>query len=309
MKGISIIVPYLNESDCILDFCAHIEKKAQNIKCDVEVVFVDDGSNDDTSKLIADYNFIECKNIKIVKLSKNYGSHAAVRAGLQYVEYEYIIFMAADMQEPDDMLEQAYQKMEQGYDAVYIEKDEIKVGRVSRAFSLIYAWLMRTYAVKNYGSGGINNIMFNEKIKDYLNSHIESNSSLNLQIVEAGFKATTLKLKYKQRGAGKSKWTFGKKIKLLVDSFVAFSFMPIRLVSIIGIFIFFIGLVMGVITIVNKLTTPNVPLGYSTIASIVALGFGITNISLGIIAEYLWRTYDAARNRPVFLVSNVEKIK
>lgn len=309
MKGISIIVPYLNESECILDFCAHIEKKAQNIKCDVEVVFVDDGSDDDTSKLIADYNFIECKNIKIVKLSKNYGSHAAVRAGLQYVEYEYVIFMAADMQEPDDMLEQAYQKMEQGYDAVYIEKDEIKVGKLSRAFSLIYAWLMRTYAVKNYGSGGINNIMFNEKIKDYLNSHIESNSSLNLQIVEAGFKAATLKLKYKQRGGGKSKWTFGKKIKLFIDSFVAFSFMPIRLVSIIGIFIFLIGLVIGVITIVNKLTNPSVPLGYSTITSVMALGFGITNISLGIIAEYLWRTYDAARNRPVFLVSNVEKIK
>ena len=91
--------------------------------------------------------------------------------------------------------------------------------------------------------------------------------------------------------------------------FVAFSFMPIRLVSIIGGIIFIVGLVIGLETIINKIFNPSVPSGYSTLVSILALGFGITNISLGIIAEYLWRAYDAARKRPVFIISDEIVVK
>ena len=98
-------------------------------------------------------------------------------------------------------------------------------------------------------------------------------------------------------------------LKLFIDSFVAFSFMPIRLVSIIGIVMFVLGLVLGIFTIVNKIINPAVPIGYSTLAAIMALGFGITNISLGIIAEYLWRAYDAARKRPVFIISDIMDLK
>ena len=81
--------------------------------------------------------------------------------------------------------------------------------------------------------------------------------------------------------------------------------MPIRLVSVVGILMFMVGIVIGILTIINKLVEPSVPVGYSTLASIMALGFGITNISLGIIAEYLWRAYDAARKRPAFIISDV----
>ncbi len=85
--------------------------------------------------------------------------------------------------------------------------------------------------------------------------------------------------------------------------------MPIRIVSIIGVMIFIIGIIIGVATIMNKIINPNVPIGYSTLASIMALGFGVTNISLGIIAEYLWRTYDAARRRPVFNIASEINVK
>ena len=140
-------------------------------------------------------------------------------------------------------------------------------------------------------------------------NNVESNSSIILQIMDYGFKYYSFSVDYSARSTGKSKWTFAKKVKVFIDSFVAFSFMPIRLVSIIGICMFVIGVIIGIATIVNKIMNPDVPIGYSTLASIMALGFGITNISLGIIAEYLWRTYDAARKRPVFLVSSVEELK
>jgi len=306
---VSIIVPFLNEENCIEQYCNFINNFSNEKPFLIEVIFVDDGSSDNTNDVIADYEFAHCQNVKIVQLSKNHGAHAAIRAGISHAEGDYITYVGADLQEPDDMVSIMYDNIITGFDAVYVEKKSVTGIGIGRAFSLTYSAMMRKYAVKNYGAGGINNIMFNSKIKNYLNNNIESNSSLMLQIIDAGFKSVTVKMDYKERVAGTSKWTLSRKIKLFIDSFVAFSFAPIRLVSIIGVLMFIAGTLLGIGVIVNRIARPDVPLGYTTIASLLVLGFGITNISLGIIAEYLWRTFDAARNRPTFIVSEVREIK
>lgn len=308
-RGMSVVVPYLNEEEGILRFCTEIDEYAEKLSFPLEIVFVDDGSTDSTSKKIKSYSFKYICSVKEVTFSKNFGSHAAIRAGVLHSTYDICTWMGSDLQEPMEFLNLSYDKIMEGYDSVYVEKNSIKVSGMNRRFSKIYSSLMRKYAVKNYASGGISNIVFNGKIKELLNNNIESNSSIMLQIMDAGFRNYTISLDYKERAAGVSKWTFSKKIKLFIDSFVAFSFFPIRLVSLIGIAMFIIGLIVGVITIANKIFNPSVPVGYSSMTSIMAIGFGITNISLGIIAEYLWRTYDAARKRPVFIISDVEIMK
>lgn len=305
IKGISVIVPFLNEEDVIEKFCAAIDGYQRDFSATLELVFVDDGSIDNTIEKIRSYNFSNIHKVKIVELSKNCGSHAAIRAGLQNVSYDVVTWMGSDLQEPLEMLQLGMEQITQGYDAVYFEKKAVKVSVMEKLFSGIYSWLMRKYAVKNFESGGINAIMINKKILTMMNENVESNSSVILQILNAGFRHTTVSVEYHARSGGKSKWTLSKKIKLFIDSFVAFSFMPIRLVSVIGILMFMAGIIIGILTIINKLVEPSVPIGYSTLASIMALGFGITNISLGIIAEYLWRAYDAARKRPTFIISNV----
>lgn len=305
MKGISVIVPFLNEEEVIEKFCAALDGYQKNFAVELEVVFVDDGSTDNTLKKIKQYSFECIHRVKIIKLSKNYGSHAAIRAGIQNVSYPIATWMGSDLQEPLEILQLGMEQIEQGYDAVYFEKKAVKVSVTEKIFSRMYSWLMRKYAVKNFESGGINTIMINKKIIEMMNENVESNSSVILQILNAGYKHITLAVEYHARNGGKSKWTFSKKIKLFIDSFVAFSFMPIRLVSVVGILMFLIGFLMGIFTIINKLVEPSVPIGYSTLTSIIALGFGITNISLGIIAEYLWRTYDAARKRPVYIISEL----
>lgn len=304
-NGMSIVVPYLNESEGIEVFCSSIDEYAAGLPFELEVIFVDDGSTDDTSNKVCNYQFLNIKHVKLIQLSKNFGSHAAIRAGILHTSYNICTWMGCDLQEPIEFLALSYEKIQAGYDAVYVEKRSVKVSNINRGFSKLYSSLMRKYAVKNYSSGGISNIVFNEKIKCLLNENIETNSSIMLQIMDAGYKSITVSLDYKERFAGVSKWTLSKKMKLFIDSFVAFSFMPIRLVSIVGILMFIIGIIIGIWTIINKLITPSVPIGYSTLASIMALGFGITNISLGIIAEYLWRAYDAARKRPAFIISEV----
>ncbi|MCL2827564.1 MAG: glycosyltransferase [Oscillospiraceae bacterium] len=309
MDLISIIVPFLNEADCITQYCDFINEFAKGKPFQIELLFVDDGSTDNTVDVIAAYDFTHCETVKVIELSKNHGSHAAVRAGIFHAAGDYITYVGADLQEPDDMVSVMYGHIKRGLDAVYIEKRRTKVPAIHRFFSLTYSALMRRWAVKNYGAGGINNIMFNRKIGDYLNNNIESNSSLMLQIIDAGFQHTTIEMDYKDRISGTSKWTFSKKIKLFIDSFVAFSFVPIRFVSIVGILMFVAGIAFGAATIINRFLNPGTPAGFATLASILAIGFGITNISLGIVAEYLWRTFDAARKRPVFIISESKVIK
>ncbi len=305
VKGISVVVPFLNEEEIIDRFCATLDTYQKSFSTPLELVFVDDGSQDHTVSKIKSYKFQYIQKIKIVSLSKNYGSHAAIRAGLLHASFNTATWMGSDLQDPLELLELGLEKIEEGYDAVYFEKKAVEVSITEKVFSNTYSWLMRKYAVKEFESGGINSIMLNGKILEMLNHNIEPNSSIVLQILDYGYKHTTIPLDFHARSGGKSKWTFSKKIKLFIDSFVSFSFMPIRLVSVMGILMFLAGCIIGIGTLINKLINPAVPVGYSTLASIVSLGFGITNISLGIMAEYLWRTYDAARRRPVFLISEV----
>ena len=308
-QGLSVIVPYFNEEDGIKEYCKMIDSYAAKVDFFLEIVFVDDGSTDQTVHIIETFKFQNVGKIKIINLAKNFGSHAAIRAGVFYSSCDVCTWMGCDLQEPAAFLEIAYRRIREGYDAVYIEKKTIRGSKINRCFSKLYSTLMKKYAVANYGTGGISNIVFNRKLIDFLNGNIESNSSIALQIIDAGFKNCTVAMDFKERFAGNSKWTLQKKMKLFIDSFAAFSFMPIRLVSIIGMFIFTTGSVIGILTIINKIWNPDVPIGYSSLASILALGFGITNISLGILAEYLWRTYDAARKRPVFIISEIAEIK
>lgn len=302
-SGISIVVPFLNESEGIELFCTTLDAHAETLSFPVELVFVDDGSTDDTVEKLTGFSFQHVANAKVIRFSKNYGSHAAIRAGFLYASYDICTWMGSDLQEPLEFLAETWQKIQEGYDAVYIEKRTVGVSAGNRAFSKIYSHLMQKYAVSSYSSGGISVIVINRKIRDYLNANVEGNSSIMLQIMDAGFRYCTLSMDFHERATGVSKWTLKKKIKLFIDSFVAFSFMPIRLVSIVGVVLFLLGIVIGVGAIINKIVTPQAPMGYTTLICLLALGFGVTNIALGIIAEYLWRTYDAARKRPVFLIS------
>lgn len=318
-RGVSLIIPFLNEEDGIQLCCAALDHYAEQSGFPLELVFVDDGSTDRSQQMLAAYPFRYVRHVKLVELSRNFGAHAAGRAGLQYAAYDICTFFGSDLQEPLELLDISYKKIQQGYDAVYVEKNSLKASGLTKCFSRIYSMLIKKFAVHNYQSGGTATIVFNGKIKKYLNEHVETNSSLLLQIMDAGYKSTVIALDYGQRAAGKSKWTFSKKIKLFIDSFAAFSYMPVRLISIAGIFMSLTGIAGSMAAFASrnmpdrtiqtdqgKRTRRN---WYQIQTGITILGFGVTNISLGILAEYLWRAYDAARKRPAFLVSDVRKLK
>lgn len=304
--GISVIVPFLNEEKALPIFCETMDQYVQELAFPVELVFVNDGSTDGSMQFLTEYTFEYVENARIIDLSRNFGAHSAVRAGIMHASYDICTWFGADLQEPLEILPIAYEKLHNSScEVVYFSKRTVGVSKINRFLSKVYSHLMKKYAIKTYSNEGTATVAFGKKVKENLNNNVESNSHIILQMMDMGYKYESISLDYHARSAGESKWSLSKKIKVFIDSFVGFSYMPIRLVSFTGITIFVLGLVIGVLTIINKFSNPTAPIGYSTLACILALGFGVTNISLGIIAEYLWRTLDVARKRPVFIISEI----
>ena len=306
---ISVVIPFLNEEDNLPLITAALEEYVPTLGVPVEVVFVNDGSTDGSREWLEQAEF---KNytVKLVNFSRNFGSHAAVRAGFVNASADNCVWLGADMQEPLEIIGKGYQLVKEGYDLVLVQKNQVKVSKSEETFSRLYSAMIRKWAIPGYPEKGVNTIFFNKKVKDNPNANPELNSSVVLQVISLGFKQTVINMNYNERAKGQSKWTFAKKLKLLIDSFAAFSFFPIRMVSVIGFIFAFIGALMALdLVIVKIFNIRPVTLGWPTLISVLMLGFGITNISLGVIAEYLWRTLDAARNRPVYIIESVENIK
>jgi polyisoprenyl-phosphate glycosyltransferase len=301
---ISIIIPFLNEADNMPNLVGSLtEYFKDKDSYQAELIFVDDGSTDNSVQILK--NLKPSFKGKILSLSKNYGSHAALRAGIINTSGDYIMFMYADLQDPLALVDKMYDKIKTGYEIIWATRAASNQGNIEKLFSKQYAALMKKYAVSSFPENGFDIVMFSKKVASYLNSNIEANSSIFIQILTLGFKQFSISYEKGSRKIGKSKWTMKKKIKLFIDSFVSFSFAPIRFVTTIGITLFLIGIFWSLYIIFRKIFIGDLIGGWPTMMSILLIGFGVTNISLGIIAEYLWRTLDATRKRPVFIIDEI----
>jgi len=195
-----------------------------------------------------------------------------------------------------------------GNNIAWAARNKSASGFWGRVFSKAYAMLMRKIVNPKFPKSGFDVVMFDHKVRNFLNGNIESNSSVFLQILNSGFKQDNIEYEKQKRTAGNSKWTLSKKIKLFVDSVVAFSYLPIRMVTIGGIIIFVAGIIWTFYIVIRHFTADDMTPGWPTLISILMLCFGFTNISLGIIAEYLWRTLDASRSRPVFVIDEIIEV-
>ena len=307
-KLITVIIPIFNEYEGIPFLVDSLnEFFEQNTELDAEVIFVNDGSRDNSVERLAAMSH-RTYRAKLISFSRNFGSHAALRAGISHASGDYICFNYADLQDPLELIIRMKALMDEGNDIVWAQRESTKVPWGEKMFSKFYASLMKKFAFKNFPEKGFDIVMFNKKVAVEVNKNVEANSSIFLQILGMGFRQTNITYKKRERKAGVSKWTLSKKIKLFIDSFVAFSYAPIRFVTIVGIAFFIIGCLWAVYIIVRKLVFDDLAAGWPAMLSILMIGFGITNISLGIIAEYLWRTLDASRKRQVFIIDDIKEL-
>ncbi len=305
----TIVIPFLNEEDSIRNLASVFNQYAVSVEFSVEAVFVDDGSTDNSLSVL-NLALSEARfPFQIVKLSKNFGSHSALRAGISVAKGKYVGFLYADLQDPIELIEHLFNKISSdNLNIVWGSRNSDQNGFFETFFSRGYAYLMKVFVSNEFPENGFDVVMFDTKVRTQINNNPEVNSSIFLQILTLGFSQGHVLYDKRIRSQGKSKWTLSKKIKLLVDSFVAFSYAPIRLVTIGGIFLFFSGLLWSSYIVIRQLMYADLDSGWPTLISVLLIGFGMTNIGLGIVAEYIWRTLDASRKRPVFIVNEIVEI-
>lgn len=307
MKKISIIVPvYYNQGNLLPLYADLKEKVLTKLDTEYELIFVDDGSKDKSYEVMKDLAKVD-KNIKLVKLSRNFGEHSALLAGLSQCTGDCAVRKAADLQEPSEVILEMIKKYKEGNKVVLAVRADREEPITQKAFSNLYAFLMRKLALHNMPKGGFDTFLIDRQVIDVVVKMQESNTSLMSQILWAGFETATVPYVRKKREIGKSRWTLSKKIKLVYDSLLSFSYFPIKLITTAGFLSFLIAIILLIVIVYKRMTGIIDVEGYTSIIMIMLMGFGIIMLSIGILGEYLWRTYDAARNRPPYIIEKGDK--
>jgi len=302
MKKLSIIIPVYNNELNLRPLYEKLSKEVlnkNNIK--YEIIFVDDGSEDNSySKLLKLRE--KDKNIKIIKFTRNFGAYTAIFAGLKYANGNCMLIIPADLQTPPKLILEMYSWWEKDYKIVLAVRDDREEGKIQSFFSNTYWKLAKKYALKNTPEKGYDSFLIDRKIADSISNANEKNSPLSAQILWYGYKVKKIYYVRKKRELGKSQWTLSKKIKLFIDTFIAFSYAPIKIISGLGIIISLAAFIFAMIILFNKFYN-NIPIQGWASLMIVLLGLsGIQLITLAIIGEYLWRNFDESRKRPIYIV-------
>lgn len=286
MKKISIVVPvYFNEEsllDLYTDLKEKVLQKLIKYNLDYELIFVDDGSKDKSYDILNNLAKIDSKII-LVKLSRNFGEHSAILAGLSLSTGDLAVRKAADLQEPSTLIIDMIKKYNEGNKVVLATREDRQEPLIQRTLSSLYAFMMRKFALPNMPKGGFDSFLIDRDVIDVIVNMKEKNTSLMSQILWSGFKTATVPYTRLKREKGKSRWTFSKKIKLTIDSLLGFSYLPIRLISIIGLIFALTSFVGLCIVMYRKIVGAIDVEGYTSLLILMLFGFGIVMFSLGIL--------------------------
>lgn len=299
---ISIIIPVYYNEDNLKPLYDDLKKKVLDIiDFEYEIVMVNDGSKDASYEVMQELATAD-ENIKIVSLSRNFGSHAAMLCGLNYCTGDCALIKCADLQEPSELILEMVESWRQGNNVVLAVREDREESFGQKLFANMYYWMVRKFALKEMPKGGFDVYLLDRKVIQVLSLLDEKNSALTGQVLWSGFKTGTVYYTRLAREIGTSKWTLRKKIRLVKDTLFSFSLFPITLVNVVGSLSVFGALIWGAIVFVLKLHGRINVDGWTTLFIFNLLSFGIVMMTLGILGEYLWRTFDASRNRPTYIV-------
>lgn len=298
----SIVVPiYFNEPN-IPHTIPRLQRLEQVIpNCDFEYVFVDDGSKDKSLQLLIEAREKD-QRIKVIKLSKNFGSMSAIQAGLKYATGDCVGIIAADLQDPPELFGKMLEYWKSGKKVVLGTRSDREESISQKIFSNTYYYLLRKFALKGYPEGGFDFLLVDRQVVNEILEIREKNTNIMSLIYWLGHEREYIPYVRQERKLGKSRWTLSKKIKLFIDSFVSFSYTPIRFMSLIGVLTAVLSFIYGVFVVVSTLFGIIELQGWTTIISLITFLLGIIMIMLGIIGEYLWRILDESRDRPSYVV-------
>lgn len=308
MSKLSIIVPVYYNEDTLMDLYQDMKQKILGTIGEYELVFVDDGSGDDSWKVMNEIRDLD-ENVRLLKLSRNFGEHAALLAGFSVCTGDCAVTKQADLQEDSTLITEMYESWKRGNKVVLAIRRSRDENPIKVMFANMYYAMVRRFVNKEMPTGGCDCYLIDRKVIEVIERLDEKNSSLTLQVMWSGFKTEKVYFDRKDREKGKSRWTLAKKIKLVLDTMISFSHAPIKFMVVVGT-LFDIGALAMFVSVIVEYFTKGVPVdGWASLMTVILLASGLIMMMLGILGEYIWREFDASRNRPVFIIDENYRTK
>lgn len=305
---LSIIVPIYNEAETIPELTERLQRAAEQVSHNYELIFVNDGSKDNSLEQLI---HLSQKNQRAyyINFSRNFGHQIAVTAGLDASRGDAVVIIDGDLQDPPELIPEMYAKHKAGYEVVYAKRKERKgEGFAKKATAKLFYRLLKTLTSIHIPVDTGDFRLMDRKVVQYLKQMPEQNKFLRGQVAWLGFRQTGLLFDRDERKHGKTAYSYGKMLKFALDGITSFSDKPLQLVSKMGILISFLSFLIILYALFSHFVLARTITGWtSLIISTMFIG-GVQLISIGIIGEYISRINKNVSNRPLYIIqeSNIE---
>ncbi len=305
MKLLSVIVPCYNEEENVPLFYEELIKNASFFKekeLDVEILYVDDGSKDGT---VAEVKKLHEKDerVHLLSFSRNFGKEAAMYAGLQKSKGDYVVIMDVDLQDPPALLPQMYAAIEEGYDSAATRRVNRKGEPAIRSlFARLFYRLMKRMSKTEIMDGARDYRMMTRRMVDAILEMKEYNRFTKGIFGWVGFETKWIAFENVERRKGETKWNFWKLLVYSIEGMTAFSTVPLSFAAIVGVLFCLLAFVMIIFIIVRTLVFGDPVSGWPSLVCIICLIAGVQLFCLGIVGQYLAKTYMEVKKRPIYLL-------
>ncbi len=306
----SVIVPMYNEEEVITETYKRLTKVMDGIGKNYEIIFINDGSRDNTRAIISEF----CKNnkkIKMIDFARNFGHQIAITAGMDYAAGECMVIIDGDLQDPPELIPDMIKIWRNGYDVVY-GKRKSRYGETffkkitAKAYYRILRGLTNVEIPVDTGDFRL----IDRKVCDALKQLPERSRYVRGLMSWVGFKQIAIEFERSERFAGETKYPLKKMLKLAMDGIMSFSYKPLKLASYIGAILSGISFLYLIFVLFQKLFFPETAQsGWTSLIAVSLFFNGIILLMLGIIGEYIGRIYEEAKGRPLYIISELKNME
>lgn len=299
-KKISVVIPVYFEEQ-VVETC-YSRLSAALVSFDYELIFVDDGSGDNTLAILKAFA-VNDPHIKILSFSKNFGHQAAVTAGLRYAKGDAVVIIDADLQDPPELIPDMIALWQQGNDVVYAKRKKREGESLfKRITAKMFYRLLQVFSDTRIPEDTGDFRLMDRKVVDAFNAMGEHNRFIRGMVAWLGYKQVPLEYVREKRYAGKTKYTLKKMISLSYNAIFSFSITPIKFIKSLGLITLLFAFGVIIYALISKGTGNAIP-GWASLMIVTTVLMGVQLLSLGILGEYIARTYEEARKRPIYLIN------
>jgi dolichol-phosphate mannosyltransferase len=303
MSRLSIAIPVYNEEESLPQLVARLRPVLDSLDLeDYEIIFIDDGSRDESPQILVALHEAD-PHIRVIRFSRNFGHQAALQAGIDECRGDALVLMDADLQDPPEVIADLIAQWRAGYEIVYAVRGKRKENVIKRAFAKTFYRSLQVLASIDVPLDAGDFCLMDRRVIDALTALPERNRFLRGLRSWVGFKQSGVEFDRPARLAGVTKYTMHKMMSLALSGYIGFSAMPLRIASALGVLSAVAGLGLMLWAVLLKVANKPTVWGWASTVSIVLFMGGMQLGVLGIIGEYLSRTYDEVRRRPLYIIS------